>query len=200
MTDLIQDQPPGSTPLEDVSGLLLPEITTRGPLNEVETINISQAVEWISRGRINDVFTVPFYKKLHLRMLCDVWSWAGQTRKTDLTNIGVSGAKIIPELGALAKEANERWAESPDLIGFVAWYHHRAVWTHPFINGNGRWARLICDAFMIRVCEAPPLTWSTGDLARSGDERDAYIAALKQADENNIEPLVDFIQSRNPDV
>jgi Fic family protein len=23
--------------------------------------------------------------------------------------------------------------------------HHRAVWIHPFLNGNGRWARMLAN-------------------------------------------------------
>ena len=40
----------------------------RGQLDEAESLNIVNAVEWLERGRLGDVYTVKFYKDLHLRM------------------------------------------------------------------------------------------------------------------------------------
>ena len=80
MTDKIADQPEGATPLDDISGLLREDITTRRQLDEAESLNIVNAVEWIERGRLGDVFTVEFYQDLHSRMYDQVWSWAGTLR------------------------------------------------------------------------------------------------------------------------
>lgn len=41
MTDKIEDQPDGATPLDDISGLLRKDITTRQQLDEAETLFIS---------------------------------------------------------------------------------------------------------------------------------------------------------------
>ncbi len=38
MIDRIQDQPDGATPLDDISGLLRKEITTRRQLDEAELL------------------------------------------------------------------------------------------------------------------------------------------------------------------
>lgn len=199
MTDKIEHQPPGATPLEDVSGLLMPEIATRTALDEVEAINILEAVEWSQQGRsIGDVFTVPFYRELHRRMFYQVWNWAGVTRTTDGTNIGVPGPRIVPELGQLAMEANQRWEADGPSAAFYAWYHHRAVWVHPYTNGNGRWSRLICDTAQVRKAKQSPLVWSAADLGGAGAERDEYIATLKAADAGDIEPLKQYIATRNP--
>jgi len=201
MTDKIEDQPDGATPLDDVSGLLFPDITSRQELDAIETINILEAVEWYRSGRVvNDAFTVPFYYELHRRMLHRVWSWAGQPRTTDATNIGVPGAYIVPELGRLAMEANRRWSTKGESALFYAWYHHQAVWIHPFLNGNGRWARLLCDVVRVRKANASALNWSIAGVADAGDERKVYIAALKEADAGNIQPLTNYVAERNPDI
>ena len=42
--------------------------------------------------------------------------------------------------------------------------HHRAVWIHPFMNGNGRWARLLANIWL-RVHKAPR---SSGPTKASG--------------------------------
>lgn len=201
MSDKIQDQPAGATPLDDVSGLQIPEITTRGALDEVEAINILEAVEWSQQARgVGDVFTVPFYRELHRRMFHQVWAWAGETRTTAGTNIGVPGTSIVPELGQLAMEADQRWDAGGGSTSFYAWYHHRAVWIHPYLNRNGRWSRLICDAARVRKDKASALVWSNADLGNAGDERDEYIATLKAADAGDIGPLEDYIAVRNPDL
>jgi len=51
MIDKIADQPEGATPLDDISGLLREDITLRGQLDEAESLNIVNAVEWLERCR-----------------------------------------------------------------------------------------------------------------------------------------------------
>ena len=77
MTDGILGETDGATPLDDVSGLLRDDITTRGQLDEAEGLNTVSALDWIDRGRLGDVFTVRFYRELHKRMYDQVWAWAG---------------------------------------------------------------------------------------------------------------------------
>ena len=74
MTDKITDQPEGSTPLDDISGLLRDDISTRGQLDEAESLNIVNAVEWLESGRLPDILTLEFYQELHLRMYDQVWA------------------------------------------------------------------------------------------------------------------------------
>lgn len=69
------------------------------------------------------------------------------------------------------------------LDGLVAAFaaHHRLVWIHPFLDGNGRVARIALDA-MLRACgvnEACLWSMSRG-FAKSADE---YKARLADADE-----------------
>ena len=202
MTDTITDQPEGATPLDDVSGLLRDDITTRGQLDEAEGLNIVNAAEWIERGRLVDVFTVQFYRELHTRMYDQVWEWAGALRsQTGATpNIGVPPAMVPVELGRVAMEFARDWEARSDesLLAFVARYHHVLVSVHPFNNGNGRWSRLACDAVVERLANAPRVVWAIDTLNVNSDERSAYIAALKQADTGNLQPLVGYLEDLNP--
>lgn len=202
MSNEISDQPPGATPLEDISGLRRDDITTRGQLDEAETLNILNAVEWIEQGRVGDVFTVSFYEVLHKRMFDQVWDWAGVLRsKTGNTpNIGVSPAMVAFELGRAAMQFSQSWDARNDesLLPFIARYHHQLVWVHPFNNGNGRWARLACDAVVERLAREPRLTWATDTLSAESEERTTYIAALKQADAGNLQRLADYLERLNP--
>ncbi|MCH7981600.1 MAG: mobile mystery protein B [Proteobacteria bacterium] len=203
MTDAIAHEPAGATPLDDISGLLRDDITTRGQLDEAESLNILNAVEWISGGHFDAVFTVTFYTDLHRRMYNFVWSWAGKLRsETGATpNIGVSPAAVPQELGRIAMEFSRLWARQgrDDLLMFIASYHHALVLVHPFNDGNGRWSRLACDVVVERLSQTPRLVWARDTLNTDSAERSAYIAALKQADAGNLTPLVDYLRIMNPD-
>jgi Fic-DOC domain mobile mystery protein B len=202
MTDEITDQPEGATPLDDISGLLRLDITTRGQLDEAETLNILGAVDWIERGRLRDVFTVDFYERLHSRMYDDVWEWAGDLRSVTgaKLNIGVPPEIVPMELGRVAMEYNKEWQNSDhtNLLPLIARYHHALVWVHPFNNGNGRWSRLACDVVMKRSANKPPITWATDTLNVDSEERSQYINALKMADGFDFDPLVEYLSKLNP--
>ena len=201
MTDKITDQPEGATPLDDISGLLRDDITTRGQLDEAEGLNIVNAVEWLERRRFPDVFTVEFYQELHSRMYDQVWSWAGTLRSVTgaRPNIGVPPERVPMELGRVAMEYRREWEERDEekLLPFIARYHHALVTVHPFDNGNGRWSRLSCDAVVEYLINEPPIIWATETLVKDSDERSAYIAALKQADQFNYEPLIGYLTELN---
>jgi len=83
--------------------------------------------------------------------------------------------------------------ESPDQIAVR--FHHRLVSIHPFANGNGRHARLMTDLLLENVLNRPSFTWGGANLSKSGDCRQAYIAALHAADTNDYAPLLNFVRS-----
>jgi Fic-DOC domain mobile mystery protein B len=203
MTDKITDQPEGSTPLDDISGLLRDDISTRGQLDEAESLNIVNAVEWLETGRLPDIFTVEFCQELHSRMYDQVWAWAGTLRSETgaRPNIGVAPELVPMELGRVAMEYNREWTTRDDekLLPFIARYHHALVAVHPFDNGNGRWSRLCCDAVVEHLVKEPPIIWATDTLIRNSDERKAYIAALKLADGFDYQALTDYLIARNGD-
>ena len=201
MTDKITDQPKGATPLDDISGLLREDIRTRGQLDEAEGLNIVSAFEWLERGRLPDLFSVEFHQELHSRMYNQVWSWAGTLRSVTGTrpNIGVAPQMVPLELGRVAMVYNREWEArgQKNLLPFIARYHHALVSVHPFDNGNGRWSRLACDAVVDRLTRETPVVWATNTLEKDSDERSAYIAALKQADQFNYEPLIEYLTELN---
>lgn len=192
MTDLFA-QPDDATPLDadEREGLLQTWITTRADLNEAEQANIDAAVAWTARRRNTEILTEGFVFELHRRMLGDVWSWAGTTRKTD-KNIGVDARQIHLRLGALLRDARywiEQKALAPDEIAVRL--HHGLVAIHPFPNGNGRHARLIAD-LQIEELGEPSFTWGGGTLRDIGLLRGEYIAALRAADTHDMAPLLAF--------
>ena len=94
---------PGETPIDDISGLTIPGITTRRELNRFEAENIKQAVlKYLAKkpGRRSAPFDLSWSQKLHHEMFGKVWKWAGEIRRSGKT-IGVPWSQAAPMLLAL---------------------------------------------------------------------------------------------------
>ncbi|HCY83849.1 MAG TPA: mobile mystery protein B [Desulfobacteraceae bacterium] len=186
-----------ATPLEpdELKGLKLSHITTRQQLDFWEAHNISEARIWIKGIRHKDILTPEFLCTLHRKMFSDVWKWAGKYRNTE-KNLGVLPHLIETQVYALCEEANG-WLEyesySPDEV--VARFHHRLVAIHPFPNGNGRHARFIADLILEKIFEKAPFSWGGKNLAAPSEIRQAYIQALKAADDHDYSLLLAFVRS-----
>jgi Fic-DOC domain mobile mystery protein B len=202
---LILQYDEGQTPLDEdeKADLLIPSVMTRRDLDEVEQRNIEEAVRWtIQRRRKwvpNVVLTEQFIRDVHIRMLGEVWKWAGQFRKSN-KNIGVDKYLIGTELKRLLDDTRY-WVEhrtySEDEIAIR--FKHRLVSIHCFANGNGRHSRLMADIVIEKLLGLSPFTWGTketqADLVKAGNFRKNYIDALRQADGGNYEPLILFARS-----
>lgn len=191
----------GQTPIDEdeKAGLLIKTITTRKELDEFEQYNIEKAVEWTLKKKnikYTEILTEQFIKKLHKKMLGEVWKWAGSFRKTN-KNIGIEWYQISIELKILLDDCNFRIQNktfSEDEI--VIRFKHRLVSIHPFPNGNGRHSRLMADVLIHNGFGKDLYTWSGGgQLTDTGDIRSAYISALRNADEGNYVPLITFARS-----
>jgi len=139
----------GQTPLDEdeKNGLLIPTIATRGELDEFEQQNIEEAIQWVLTRTLKAdiILTEKFVRNLHKRMYGNVWSWAGDFRKTD-KNIGINKWQIPTALKYLLDDTLY-WIEHeifpPDEIAVR--FKHKIVSIHCFPNGNGRHSRLMAD-------------------------------------------------------
>lgn len=107
----------------------------------------------------------------------------GEFRRTDV----VVGRHVPPkfaEVGGLVSYFAE--AYSPDrrrgvaAIFAIPAAHHRLLWIHPFVDGNGRVARLLSHAMLIRLGLGSPLWSVSRGLARAVDKYKATLAAADQ--------------------
>ncbi len=191
------DLPDSATPLntEETAGLLPTHITTRAELDRWEQQNIMDANRWVMRNKPKAILTETFVRKLHRRMFCDVWKWAGQFRSGE-KNLGVHPWQITEEIHKLCQDT-QYWIEQntypPDETAIR--FHHRLVSIHPFPNGNGRHARLMADLIAEALFHRPRFSWGRANLSESGRDRQAYIEALHKADHHEIEPLIQFARS-----
>lgn len=189
----------GQTPLDEdeIEGLLIETISTKGELDEFEQQNIEEAIQWIFGKKFNvqDVFTVKFICGLHKRMYDHVWAWAGTFRKTN-KNLGVDKHQISTVLKVLCDDAlywidNETYP--PDEIAVR--FKHRLVSIHCFSNGNGRHSRLIGDIIIEKLFGKEVFSWGASNLSKSGDARTSYLQAVKKADKRDFTPLLAFARS-----
>lgn len=190
------DEPDGATPLDpgEREGLRFPHVTTRGELNELEQANIQSGLLWLGRRRKGDVLNESFMRELHRRLFGEVWSWAGQFRRTE-KNIGVDPLVIAIELRKLLDDARY-WAANGTYqpLEAAARFHHRLVAIHLFANGNGRHARIATDIYLEECLGHPRIDWAEGHgLEHANSRRDAYISALRAADGGEYGPLLRFV-------
>lgn len=190
---------PGQTPLdpEEIDGLLIDTISTRGELDEFEQQNIEEAMQWVLTRRLrpDQILTVDFICQLHKKMYGHVWSWAGQFRNTE-KNIGIARYRIGPELKTLLDDALY-WVEHhtypPEEIALR--FKHRIVSIHCFANGNGRHSRLMADIIIDKIFKQDVFSWGAANLVQQGETRVSYLQAVRVADTGDITPLIVFARS-----
>jgi Fic-DOC domain mobile mystery protein B len=186
----------GQTPLDpdELEGLKHLHVTTRGELDQLEQANIEDGLIWLGRQRNPDILTDQFARKLHKQLLGEVWAWAGSYRLTE-KNIGIDPLQIPTQIRTLFDDARY-WVQHKTYtpIEAAARFHHRLVAIHPFANGNGRFSRIMADAFLEHVLEAPPINWGGNrHLQQMNDRRQQYIAALRAADAGDYALLIEFV-------
>lgn len=192
-------EPADLTPLapDELLGLKAKHITNRGELNEMEEANIRQGLIWLERRpKSFDILTTETVREVHKRLFGNVWEWAGAYRQTE-KNIGVPVWHISTEMRNCLDDARY-WRENDtyDPLEATARLHHKLVWVHPFANGNGRWARIIADAFLAKIEPDIYLDWSgDGSLNAGSGHRAKYIAALRAADGHEFEQLIEMVRS-----
>lgn len=186
----IIDNVPGATPIDDISGLIPTHITTRSELNEWEAANILKAARKYLTAKKRGKISVDWLKKVHTDMFDETWKWAGKWRRSNF-NIGADW-RSVPEQTKILIDDVTYWGKkmknAPGILEQSVRVHHRLVKIHPFVNGNGRHARLVADIFLFNRDHKLP-TWPDEALIKESDIRKQYLSALQAADEGNYQPL-----------
>lgn len=193
------DDEDGQTPVDADDAQYLTaayaSIATRGELNDAEADNITDALLWLGDQTLTtaDVLSQTFLRELHRRMFGEVWSWAGQTRRRE-TTIGVAPAQIQERLQILMGDTaywvdHQTFPASEISIRF----HHLLVSIHPFVNGNGRHARLAAGALADSLGLGPDhLSWGARGGLPVAEARRRYLSALRSADRGDYSALLEI--------
>ncbi|WP_420621913.1 mobile mystery protein B [Candidatus Poriferisodalis sp.] len=178
---------------EDRAGLLQPDIATRQELSDAEQRNIAKAL-LRPKPRLPRLLDDKYLRGLHKAMFGDVWDWAGRYRTSD-TNIGIELLHISAAVRDVTDDA-AAWVEhetyEPDELAVR--FHHRLVFIHPFVNGNGRHSRISADLLIVNLGRHA-FSWGSNLDVTTDELRQRYLAALHSADAGRIDELVSFARS-----
>ena len=156
-----------------------------------EVLNHQEAIEYVEMLAGGDTPITPFeLRQIHSLVLARIDDEeAGQYRQLP---VRIGGATHQPpdawEVPHLMMEWGD-WLNGPatDLHPIIrsALAHHRLVAIHPFIDGNGRTARLVMNLILLQEGYPPTI------ILRSN--RRQYYTVLARADADDAAPLVNFV-------
>lgn len=156
-----------------------------------EVINHKEAIEYVQALATGEAPITPFHvRQIHKLVLTRIDDEeAGQYRNLPVRITGTAhqppGSWEVPHL---MSEWGD-WLNGPALalhpIERAALAHYRLVAIHPFIDGNGRTARLVMNLLLMREGHPPTIIMRVN--------RRQYYRVLAQADEGNEAPLVNFV-------
>ena len=183
---------PGETPI-DISGLKISGINNRLELSVVEAENVRKAIVKYFGGSLSRrtaKFDLAWMLKLHYEMFGDVWKWAGKARTSDL-NLGLPWHQVTTRIQDLCADLAYWETHWPDVLEQAVHLHHRSVQIHPFLNGNGRWARLLANIWL-KLHKQPLTEWPEDAIGATSVIRDDYLAAIRAADTGDFAPLIEL--------
>ncbi|MDP2691765.1 MAG: Fic family protein [bacterium] len=135
-------------------------------------------------------FSEHFVRELHQAVI--ELSEEGDDHGYRQTDVFISGSDHKPvEPGVLPQQMKQliRWVRNEQHryhpIEFAALFHHQFVHIHPFLDGNGRTARLLMNLFLMRT--GFPL------VIILKNDRQKYYRALRMADKGRYKALIQFI-------
>ncbi|MGB0911459.1 MAG: mobile mystery protein B [Nitrospirales bacterium] len=188
---------------EDTSGLILTHLTSSSARNAVEAESISRAYDkHIFRARRKNSaskwLTDNLICKVHADMFADIWNWGGQFRKIQLL-VGAAPQDIHDQISLLSRDfLSWNHTSTMPVLELAARLQHRLIYIRPFINGNGRLARLLTDIFFYSRQHHLPEWPQIQLMTRGNDVRVYYMTAMRQADEGNFTTLMTFIEDCLP--
>lgn len=156
-----------------------------------EVINHREAIAFVEDlARSKQPVTAFQVRQVHQLVLAQIDDAnAGQYRRT---NVRIGGAVFIPPEAYQVAQAMDDWehwlrtaARTWHPVQRAALAHHRLAAIHPFIDGNGRTARLIMNLLLLRDGYPPTV------IRRAN--RKQYYQVLARADRGDDKPIVNFV-------
>ena len=156
-----------------------------------EVINHRDAIDYVENLVASPEPITPFHvRQIHKLVLSRIDDEnAGRYRETQ---VRIAGAAFTPPESWLVPNLMTEWGEwlaseevSSHPVALAALAHHRLVAIHPFIDGNGRTARLVMNLILMRAGYPPTVIQRIN--------RRQYYHVLEQADAGKPASLVNFV-------
>ena len=158
----------------DAGGLKTPATTT-GSITEIHRRFCEQLPEdllWVEDPETKEKIEVP----------------PGELRHRDVAvgrHIPVS-APAVPRFLKRYEEVYSKLGKTETIIATAA-AHHRLAWIHPFIDGNGRVARLVSHATLLDALDTGAVWSIARGLARNVNEYKGHLAACDLPRRNDLD-------------
>lgn len=161
--------------------------------------------KWIDGGGPKDgALTVDSIREIH-RRFCELlpedllWIEDPETKKRikvipgELRDRDVAVGSHVPISPPAVPRFLERFEDVYSKLGktetvlAAAAAHHRLVWIHPFLDGNGRVARLMSHAMLLEALDTGAVWSIARGLARNVDAYKAHLAACDLPRRNDLD-------------
>ena len=163
---------------------------TYNEVSERLAVNIVRCLDEVLEAEPEAIAITPdWLRDLHHRLAGGLFpDWGGRFRTTDVQ----VGTHFPPPAHAVAVQVNNfcldlterlrHLSGAESIADLLAWVDWRFQWIHPFKDFNGRVGRILLVALTYKL-GLPPM-----DPA-GVEDKDAYFAALRDADAGNLVPL-----------
>ena len=156
-----------------------------------EVINHQEAINFVENLVEQHAVITPYLvRQIHALVLAKIDEEnAGKFRTVPVRIVGSAHRPTEPWD---IQEQMNKWGEGlknlelsldPIMVSTVA--HHELVSIHPFIDGNGRTARLVMNLILMKAGYPPAI------IAK--ENRQQYYSVLSQADRGNITPFINLV-------
>ena len=177
-------------------------LTDKAALNEQEALGVARVERYLLEEFDYPVdLSVALLQDLHQRAFGHLYDWAGRWR-TQVPNVGAylppPAAQVPQLLYEFVDELRHRQARLPDaplaadVAALLAYAHHQLVAVHPFVNGNGRTARLFTNLLAYNHGYQSVVLYHR----ENGEGRPQYLRAIRQADDYDLGPLAALISAQ----
>ncbi|XP_015924682.2 protein adenylyltransferase FICD [Parasteatoda tepidariorum] len=156
----------------------------------MEVVGVESALRYIDKQLVTkDVITVFDILEVHKLVLGHVKPLIGGSFRQSQVFVAEHTPPRASELAYLMQEFVE-WLQSYEFLQLhpvkqAALAHYKLVYIHPFVDGNGRTARLIMNMILMRYGYPPVII--------RNNERNYYFRTLQLANEGDVRPFVRFI-------
>ncbi|USN44402.1 MAG: Fic family protein [Candidatus Woesearchaeota archaeon] len=182
----------GSSVLENEVKELLEEKNLPKTKDELETINVGLAVDFINSW--SDELSLDLILKLHKICFKDSKDFAGKLRDVEVViknnrggiiHQGAPVSKLKEELDEFIHWYNENKNNFKPLI-LAALVHNQFEHIHPFQDGNGRVGRLLLNYILLKN-NYPPINIFLED------RQEYYLSLREYSENNNLKPTIQFL-------
>ena len=156
----------------------------------LDVVNQKEAISWIedfikNKAKIKEVDIIELHR-LTLKGISNYWAGKYKTSQNRILGSKLkttSPYKVHSEMDKLIYEISEN--KGFNAIELAAYAHHELVRIHPFVDGNGRTARLLMNLILMREGYPPVVIIKK--------ERKKYFDTLEKAHFGNFKDFFNFI-------